>query len=87
MGIVNPFLKQIVDFSAEQHNVHTEIEPQHNNHDSRKTSVHIGKSFENIHIYRKNERCQCPSKCSKDGTRKLTSESPSLIWQEHIDAQ
>ena len=87
MGIVNPLLNQIVDFPAEQHNVHTEIEPQHNNHDSRKASVHIGKPFKNIHIYRKNEGCQCPPKCRKNSTRKLASKSSSPIRQKHVDAQ
>ena len=87
MKIVDPLFKQIVHFSAEKHDIHAKVQPQHNNHNRCQASVHIGKTFENIHIHGKDKGCKSPSNRCEYRTRQLTPKSSPLIRQKHIDAQ
>ncbi len=55
MKIVNPLFEQIVHFSAEKHDIHAKIQPQHDNDNGCQAAVHIGKTFEDIHIHGKDK--------------------------------
>ena len=87
MKIVNPLFEQIVHFSAEKHDIHAKIQPQHDNDNGCQASVHIGETLKNIHIYGKDKGCKDPTECRENSSRQLAPKSSSLIRQKHINAQ
>ena len=77
--IACPFLQKFfqkrIDLSAQQYNVHTSIQPKHDQNNRRQTSVHTCKAFKHIKVYRKKERQKQPSACRKHRSRKLFAKS------------
>ena len=49
--LVKKSLQQCVQLSAQQDNIHTPIEPEHDKHDRCQTPVHTGKSCKYIQVY------------------------------------
>ena len=76
-----------IQLSADQNAIHAEIHPHHDQHDRCQTSVHTGKSFEHIHIYRKHPGNDHPPQRRKYCSRELSSIHISSVWEKLINQQ
>ena len=80
-------IHQYINLSAKKNTVHTKIHPEHDEYNRCKASVHTGKSFEHIHIYRKHPRYDHPPQRGKYCSRKLSSIHISSVWEKLINQQ
>lgn len=76
-----------IQFPAKQYAVHAEIHPQHDEHDSGKASIHIGKPFEYIYVYRKYPGYDHPSNGRKYRPWQLLAQLVLPVWQEFINQE
>ena len=83
------FLPEIIDFRPEEQDAHAEIEPQKQQHNSCKASVHIGVILPPYmaEIQGKGKGEGHPPNGGEHGSRKLVPELQPLIRHKGIDSQ
>ena len=66
-------LQKIIDFRSYKKNTDTDIQPQHQYHNSSQASVHIGIVAEIVKVNGKEPREKDPSGCAEQSARQLAS--------------
>ena len=69
-----------IDFTTDQQNIHTKIEPDHDQYPCSQTSIH-GESIKIIYVHGYHKWQKIPSKCTKNCSWQLCNKFSFTVWQ------